>query len=279
MAKHARTRFTRKQRISAIAVATAGSAALAFASLLGSSAPAQKAGGVRHAKSANPAAAVTMAAMALPVSVAGSGTDTGAGAGAEQAAISRQLSTALQRAQAQAQRRAESARKARQERRAAAQRAAEQAAPQSAATAAGQQAASPAPAPTASASASASASAASAAQPPSATAVTYADNLDGWIRHALAIMRQNGIPGTYNGIYRNIMRESSGNPNAVNNWDSNAAAGTPSEGLLQVIQPTFDTYHVAGTSWNLTDPVANIIAACNYAAHTYGSIDNVYSAY
>ncbi|CCB74681.1 MULTISPECIES: transglycosylase SLT domain-containing protein [Streptomycetaceae] len=110
-------------------------------------------------------------------------------------------------------------------------------------------------------------------------APSYPDNLDGWIRHALDIMHQNGIPGTYQGIHRNVMRESSGNPYAINNWDVNAAAGIPSKGLLQVIQPTFDTYHVAGTANDLYDPVANIVAACNYAAHRYGSIDNVNSAY
>jgi LysM repeat protein len=108
---------------------------------------------------------------------------------------------------------------------------------------------------------------------------TYPNNLDGWIRQSLAIMQQKGIPGTYYGIYRNVMRESSGNPYAVNNWDSNAMAGTPSKGLLQVIQPTFNTYHVAGTAWDLYDPVANITAACNYAYHRYGSIDNVNGPY
>jgi SLT domain-containing protein len=92
-------------------------------------------------------------------------------------------------------------------------------------------------------------------------------------------MGQHGIPGTYDGIYRNVMRESSGNPNAINLWDSNAAAGIPSKGLLQTIDPTFQAYHVDGTSWNVYDPVANIVAACNYAYHVYGSIDNVYSAY
>ncbi len=75
------------------------------------------------------------------------------------------------------------------------------------------------------------------------------------------------------------MRESSGNPNAINNWDINAINGVPSKGLLQVIQPTFNAYHVPGTSWNIYDPVANITAAANYAAHRYGSIDNVNSAY
>ncbi|MET7475414.1 transglycosylase SLT domain-containing protein [Streptomyces sp. NPDC005648] len=108
---------------------------------------------------------------------------------------------------------------------------------------------------------------------------TYGNNLDGWIKHSLDIMRNKGIPGSYNGLYRNIMRESSGNPNAINGWDINAVNGVPSKGLLQVIQPTFTAYHVAGTSWNIYDPIANITAAANYAAHRYGSIDNVNSAY
>ncbi|MFM9611160.1 lytic transglycosylase [Streptomyces sp. V2] len=108
---------------------------------------------------------------------------------------------------------------------------------------------------------------------------TYTNNLDGWIRNALDIMDRKGIPGSYNGLYRNIIRESSGNPWAINNWDSNAAMGIPSKGLLQVIQPTFNAYHVSGTSTNIYDPVANITAAANYAAHRYGSIDNVNSAY
>ncbi|MBX9393560.1 transglycosylase SLT domain-containing protein [Streptomyces sp. TRM72054] len=108
---------------------------------------------------------------------------------------------------------------------------------------------------------------------------SYGNNLDGWIREALSIMKAQGIPGTYNGLHRNIMRESSGNPNAINNWDINARNGIPSKGLLQVIPPTFKAYHVPGTSWNIYDPVANITAAANYAADRYGSIDNVFSAY
>lgn len=110
-------------------------------------------------------------------------------------------------------------------------------------------------------------------------AKTYANNLNGWINQALDIMRQKGIPGSYNGLYKNIMRESSGNPSAINGWDVNAVNGTPSIGLLQVIQPTFNAYHVSGTSSNIYDPVANITAAANYAADRYGSIDNVNSAY
>ncbi|MFF4044020.1 transglycosylase SLT domain-containing protein [Streptomyces sp. NPDC001816] len=127
------------------------------------------------------------------------------------------------------------------------------------------------------------ATSASAATPTASTPATtlagYPNNLDGWIRESLAIMREKGIPGTYNGIYRNVIRESSGNPAAINLWDSNAAKGIPSKGLLQVIDPTFNAYHVAGTSFDIYDPVANITAACNYAAKRYGSIDNVFGAY
>ncbi|MGW3335177.1 transglycosylase SLT domain-containing protein [Streptomyces rubiginosohelvolus] len=107
----------------------------------------------------------------------------------------------------------------------------------------------------------------------------FANNLDGWIREAMSIMKKEGIPGSYEGIHRNIIRESSGNRWAINNWDINAQNGIPSKGLLQVIQPTFDRYHVAGTKKDLYDPVANIVAACNYAADRYGSMDNVDSAY
>ncbi|WP_216897705.1 transglycosylase SLT domain-containing protein [Nocardia alni] len=117
------------------------------------------------------------------------------------------------------------------------------------------------------------------APPPAPAPVIYPNTLDGWIRQSLDIMAAHGIPGSYDGIYRNIIRESSGNPGAINLYDSNAAMGIPSKGLLQVIDPTFNAYHVSGTSWNIWDPVANIVAACNYAANRYGSMDNVDSAY
>ncbi|WGD43755.1 transglycosylase SLT domain-containing protein [Streptomyces cathayae] len=108
---------------------------------------------------------------------------------------------------------------------------------------------------------------------------TYGDNLDGWIRESMDIMKKHGIPGSYEGIHRNIIRESSGNPAAINLWDINAQNGIPSKGLLQVIPPTFEAYHVPGTPKDIYDPVSNITAACNYAADRYGSMDNVYSAY
>ncbi|MFR9723225.1 transglycosylase SLT domain-containing protein [Streptomyces sp. MS19] len=106
-----------------------------------------------------------------------------------------------------------------------------------------------------------------------------AQDIDKWIKEALDVMEDNGIPGSYEGIHRNLMRESSGDPLTINLWDTNAHKNIPSKGLLQVIEPTFEQYHVDGTSENIYDPVANIAAACNYAADRYGSMDNVNSAY
>jgi hypothetical protein len=113
--------------------------------------------------------------------------------------------------------------------------------------------------------------------------------LNAWINDALKVMKQEGIPGSFNGIKRNVIRESGGNPTIVNDWDINAKNGTPSKGLLQVIQPTFNAYKLpqsaydrAGVKANansLTDPIANIVTACNYAAARYGSMDNVNGPY
>ncbi|MEV4871773.1 lytic transglycosylase, partial [Streptomyces syringium] len=36
----------------------------------------------------------------------------------------------------------------------------------------------------------------------------YADNLDGWIKESLDILKSKNIPATYEGIKRNVMRES-----------------------------------------------------------------------
>jgi len=67
-----------------------------------------------------------------------------------------------------------------------------------------------------------------------------------------------------------MQTESGGDPNAINLTDINAQRGDPSKGLVQVIGGTFARFHVAGTSFNIYDPLANIAAAIAYAAFTYG---------
>lgn len=88
----------------------------------------------------------------------------------------------------------------------------------------------------------------------------------------------NSWPVWETGLNTLIMRESGWNPNAVNRTDSNAAAGNPSEGLAQTTGTTFQEFHVAGTSNNILDPVANVAAAIKYIEATYGSIQNVQQA-
>jgi LysM repeat protein len=111
----------------------------------------------------------------------------------------------------------------------------------------------------------------------SSSTTSYANNLDGWIKQAISILSAHGYSVSYNAIYQTAMNESSGNPNAVNGWDSNAAAGTPSIGLMQVIQPTFNAYALSGHN-DIYNPVDNIIAAVIYAQATYGGLDNVVAA-
>ncbi|MBO0819519.1 MAG: transglycosylase SLT domain-containing protein [Nocardiopsaceae bacterium] len=98
-----------------------------------------------------------------------------------------------------------------------------------------------------------------------------------WINQAIKILEQHGVPASKldpNAIALIIQHESGGNPNAVNHWDSNAAAGHPSEGLMQTIGPTFNSYKLPGHD-NILNPVDNIIAGTRYAISRYGSLDNV----
>ncbi len=98
-----------------------------------------------------------------------------------------------------------------------------------------------------------------------------------WINDALRILAANGYDTRHINpadIAAIIQHESAGDPNAINLWDSNAAKGTPSKGLMQTIDPTFNAYALPGHRdiWN---PVDNIIAGVRYAIDRYGSVSNV----
>ncbi|MFG3119504.1 transglycosylase SLT domain-containing protein [Streptomyces sp. NPDC048197] len=252
MPKHALSRLNRTHKLGVAGVAAAGAAALIFAAVPGADADQGKtqATAVENVK---PVAfsAVGTAARAQQATIAKQADASAAKGKAEAAAAAKQAAAKKAAAEKAAKARAAAAAKAKAEK----ERKAKQAASRSAVRTAIPAAA------------------------PKPAVKTYPNNLDGWIRESLDVMAKKGIPGSYNGIYRNIIRESSGNPMAINLWDINAQNGIPSKGLLQVIDPTFKAYHVAGTSWNIYDPVANITAACNYAADKYGSMDNVNSAY
>ena len=73
-----------------------------------------------------------------------------------------------------------------------------------------------------------------------------------------------------------MQTESGGNPKAINNWDVNARKGTPSKGLMQVIDPTFKAYARKGFASNIYDPLSNILASVRYAVARYGSLEKAY---
>jgi SLT domain-containing protein len=60
----------------------------------------------------------------------------------------------------------------------------------------------------------------------------------------------------------------------VNDDDVNAARGTPSQGLMQTIGPTFEAHKLPGHD-DIRDPVDNIIAGVRYAIDRYGSVSRV----
>lgn len=94
-------------------------------------------------------------------------------------------------------------------------------------------------------------------------------SLNEWISVALTKMR---LPQSYApGIRKIIIKESQGNPKAINRWDSNALAGRPSQGLMQTIPSTFRAYVLPELSHlGITNPVANITAGVRYMIANYG---------
>ncbi len=98
-----------------------------------------------------------------------------------------------------------------------------------------------------------------------------------WICSAEHALEQHGVSRarlSTSAAYIVVQHESGANPHAFNGWDSNAAAGHPSEGIAQVIGPTFHAYALPGHRdiWN---PVDNMIAAFRYAIGRYGSMNNI----
>ncbi|MGQ9009056.1 transglycosylase SLT domain-containing protein [Bacillus stercoris] len=106
---------------------------------------------------------------------------------------------------------------------------------------------------------------------------SYAESFSGggskavkkWVAQALSI---KGLGSEYAGALETIaMKESGGNPNVVNRWDSNWKAGHPSQGLMQFIPSTFNANKEPGHG-NIKNPVDQILAAINYLNSRYGGI-------
>lgn len=99
-----------------------------------------------------------------------------------------------------------------------------------------------------------------------------------WRNVAIRALKMTGQYSTanLNALLNQMRTESNGNPRAINNWDINAKNGTPSKGLLQVIDPTFRQYAMPGFNSNIYDPLSNILASIRYALSRYGSLRNAY---
>ena len=100
-----------------------------------------------------------------------------------------------------------------------------------------------------------------------------------WRDTVVKALEANGIePNNFrvSKILATIQRESNGDPNAQNNWDSNAMKGTPSIGLMQTIGPTFNAYKHKGHD-NIRNGYDNLLAAINYIKHRYGTSDAAFN--
>lgn len=112
------------------------------------------------------------------------------------------------------------------------------------------------------------------------TGAYYGDvgaGVEQWRPMVEAVLRDKGFPETLaDTVLRRMNQESNGNPRAINNWDINAKNGTPSKGLMQVIDPTFAAHKDPGYD-DVWDPEANLRASMNYAVSRYGSLPAAYN--
>jgi chemotaxis protein histidine kinase CheA len=128
------------------------------------------------------------------------------------------------------------------------------------------------------------------------------ENIRTWIRQACKKAGATPSSAWVKGYKTIISRESGGNPNACNVWDSNAKTppgfrkvkdfgdgytrqgriklnGRPthfqcSRGIVQCIPQTFAHNHARGTSRNIYDPVASIAASMRYVRSRYNVAKN-----
>ena len=98
-----------------------------------------------------------------------------------------------------------------------------------------------------------------------------------WRPMVEAVLKDKGFPVSLaDTVLRRMNQESGGNVRALNDWDINAVNGTPSKGLMQVIDPTFQAHKDPGYD-DIWDPEANLRASMNYAVARYGSLPAAYN--
>lgn len=104
--------------------------------------------------------------------------------------------------------------------------------------------------------------------------VPAGSGVERWRAIATKALRMEGqyTPANLSALLYQMQTESGGNPSAINNWDINAINGVPSQGLMQVIPPTFAAYARPGYNRNILDPLSNILASIRYTLSRYGSL-------
>lgn len=94
-----------------------------------------------------------------------------------------------------------------------------------------------------------------------------------WAGVASTSLRHTGqSEGWLYDLLTQMKHESGGRQFAINLWDSNFRKGTPSKGLMQVIDPTFRAFARELLERGIYDPLANIVAAIRYTLRRYGDL-------
>ncbi|MFD4904991.1 hypothetical protein [Kitasatospora purpeofusca] len=100
------------------------------------------------------------------------------------------------------------------------------------------------------------------------------DQVTRWRPTVQRVLGELGVSQDYTDlILHRIKVESGGDPNAVNNWDSNALNPNigASAGLMQTIPATFAAYAGPYLDLGRMNGLASIYAGLNYAMHRYGA--------
>jgi len=102
--------------------------------------------------------------------------------------------------------------------------------------------------------------------------VNIPGNVQSWIEAAMAL---TGVAGNWAGPLGTIaMKESGGRTDAINLTDSNALAGHPSQGIMQMIPSTFAAHALPGHT-NILNPIDNIASSIGYIKGRYGDVFHV----
>ena len=103
-------------------------------------------------------------------------------------------------------------------------------------------------------------------------------DVERWRPLAMQALSRHGYDASQyiDAMMQQIMIESGGNPQALNLWDSNAMAGIPSGGLLQVIEPTYRRVRAAypeafaGLPDDRWHPLTNLVAGVGAVRMDWG---------